>query len=225
MILIFRCSSSAGYDSGPIKNNAGDFEYDDPTIKSYFNKKPQLKFPFKIAVMDISYHPEYQFTIQDKESFNQIEKPLSEKKIAQKIFFMDREILPEGQAVTGNRYLNYVKQARILAARFDADTVLILKNKVEVKASSNPLAIFYLTIVGMWIFPGSEREYKVTFNSALWDSRNEFLYAAAESEAIATVTRPLGWLNDRENVAKVKAEALEKIKKEWATRIENLKVK
>jgi hypothetical protein len=221
--FLYNCSSAAGYDSGPLRNNQGGFEYDDQLIRSYFNKRPQLRFPFKIAVLDESYNPAYLFTIKDKESFNQIEKPLVDKKVISKLFFMDTDVLPEAQGITNDSRLNSVKKARILAARFDADTVLILKNKVEVKSSSNVLSIFYLTILGIWIFPGTERDYKVTFHSALWDARNEFLYATAESEAVAKATRPLGWFNDEDNIIKLKAEALDKIKIELSSRIENLK--
>jgi len=207
--LLYDCSSAAdGYDSGPVRNNQGGFEYDDQLIRSYFNKR---------------YNPVYLFTIKDKESFNQIEKPLVDKKVISKLFFMNTDVLPEAQGITNDSRLNSVKKARILAARFDADTVLILKNKVEVKSSSNVLSIFYLTILGIWISPGTERDYKVTFHSALWDARNEFLYATAESEAVAKATRPLGWFNDEENIIKLKAEALDKIKAELSSRIENLK--
>lgn len=222
-VLLLKCSSSDGYDSGRVRENRGNYEYDDQLIKSYFNKKPQLKFPFKIAVLDESNNPQYLFTIKDKESFNKIEKSLIDKKVISKMFFMDKEILPEANSITNDSRLNSVKKARLLASRFDADTVLILKNNVEIKSEGNILSLFYLTIVGIWIFPGTEREYKVTFHSALWDSRNEFLYATAESEATAKATRPLGWFDDEENISKVKSEALEKVKLELNSRIENLK--
>jgi rhombotail lipoprotein len=222
LFTILNCSSSEGYDRGRITNEPNAYQYDDKEIQTNFNKKPQIRFPFKIAVFE-DFDREVELSTADKENFIQLEESLQDKKIVSKLFFINTQILPESEKIINNPNYNSVKKARLLASRYESDTVLILRKKLIIESNHNLLSVLYLTIIGAWIFPGTEREYKLKISTALWDSRNEYLYATADSETVLKKTRPVGWFDNSEIIEKLKKESIHKLKEELQKRITNLK--
>jgi len=112
-----------------------------------------------------------------------------------------------------------VKGARLAAARHGADAVMIVTGAADVDAYSNPLSLLYLTIVGMWIVPGSHRDALFAANATLWDVATGYLYASAEAEGRGTLVRPLLFIDDDEVIARARREALIALRDELLKRI------
>lgn len=112
-----------------------------------------------------------------------------------------------------------VKGARLAAARHGADAVMIVTGAADVDAYSNPLSLLYLTIVGMWIVPGSHRDALFAANATLWDVATGYLYASAEAEGRGTLVRPLLFIDDDEAIARARREALIALRDELLKRI------
>ena len=112
-----------------------------------------------------------------------------------------------------------VKGARLAAARHGADAVMIVTGAADLDAYSNPLSLLYLTIVGLWVVPGTHRDALFAAHATLLDVATGYLYASAEAEGRGTLVRPLLFIDDDEAIARARREALIALRDELVKRI------
>ncbi|EQA46215.1 putative lipoprotein [Leptospira broomii serovar Hurstbridge str. 5399] len=233
LFLLSGCSSS-GFDRGPISNVQNhEVVIDDSEIKKYLSLKPQLKFPFRLGVYILdSQSDHYRIDSNNKSTILEAEKTLKLEGILSQMFLITESIYDLDGSNNGSfrnyykertKTLDNIKKIRILAARYGADAVLVVKPKNAFKKEANFLSMFYLTIVGIWLVPGSYRDSVFSFQGTLWDVRNEYLYLTAESESEKSVTRPLGWVDDDALVKESKEAALKEFYEELMRRFRSLK--
>ncbi|EPG74576.1 hypothetical protein LEP1GSC058_3819 [Leptospira fainei serovar Hurstbridge str. BUT 6] len=230
---VFYCSSS-GFDRGPIPNVQNhEIVIDDSEIKKYLSIKPQLKFPFRLGVYILdSQSDHYRIDSNNKTTILDAEKILKSEGIISQMFLITESVYDLDGNNSGSfrnyykersRSLDNIKKIRILAARYGADAVLVVKPKNVYKKDANYLSMLYLTLVGIWLVPGSHRDSVFSFQGTLWDVRNEYLYVTAESESEKSVTRPLGWIDDDAIVKENKEAALKEFYEELIRRFRSLK--
>lgn len=234
--LIFQSCASSGMDRGKLPDISGQkIVIDDEEIKKYASLKPQLKMPFRVGVYFVSNEgAHYRINGEDKSEFLKIENELKEIGIVSQMFFVSNSILEvdnsNEDSYYGDRYkertktLESVKAIRILSSRYGADAVLIVQPKSYYKKVSNIFSIFYLTIAGIWIAPGSSRESRFEFAATLWDVKNEYLYFTSEADSSSeTSPKPLGFIDDEEIVEIDKKKALDTLSKEVKSRFKSFK--
>src|SRR5512145_2171842 len=68
---------------------------------------------------------------------------------------------------------------RSSAARRAADAVLVITGASAVDRYSNWASLLYVTLVGLWVVPGTHADGIFLAAGSVWDVRNEFLYATA----------------------------------------------
>ncbi|MCZ8163689.1 MAG: hypothetical protein O9275_23850 [Microcystis sp. LE19-196.1B] len=234
LLFILSCSS-IGMDRGKLPNVSNQtIVIDDKEIKRYSSLKPQLKMPFRVGIFLVN--PEgtyYRINGEDKSQLLSIENELKDSGIVSQIFFISASIqnfeADSNYSSYRNEYqnrtqtLDNIKSIRILASRYGADAVLIIKCNNLYKQDSNFSSLLYLTIAGIWIAPGSERDSLFEFSGTLWDVKNEYLYFTSESDSRKQVTRPLGFINDEKIVSETKKLALEAITVEIKNRFKSFK--
>ena len=102
------------------------------------------------------------------------------------------------------------------AAGYDG---VIVTGAADLDAYSNPLSLLYLTIVGLWVVPGTHRDALFAAHATLLDVATGYLYASAEAEGRGTLVRPLLFIDDDEAIARARREALIALRDELVKRI------
>ncbi|MBM9576942.1 hypothetical protein JWG45_07225 [Leptospira sp. 201903070] len=227
--------SSTGYDRGPLPEvNPSKIVIDSEEIKHYLSLKPQLRFPFRVGVYFLD--PEgykYRIDAKDKTAILNSEEVLKAEKIVSQMFLISASVydLDSEKYESGfrnhypnrTRTLDGIKKIRILASRYGADAVLVIKATPRYAQKPNILSLLYATIVGIWLVPGSYGESTFTLEGTLWDVRNEYLYLTTESEASSSSTRPYGWIDEYSIVAESKEKAIREFSAEIVKRFKSMK--
>ncbi|MBW0433832.1 hypothetical protein HGB47_09400 [Leptospira yasudae] len=227
--------ASTGYDRGPLPHvDPKEIVIDSEEIKHYLSLKPQLRFPFRVGVY-ILYPEGYNYRIdaKNKSAFLTIEETLKAEKIVSQMFLISESVYSMDQQthVPGfrdhypvrTRTLDGIKKIRLLAARYGADAVLVIKPGVRYNQKPNLLSILYATIIGIWLVPGSSGESTFTLEATLWDVRNEYLYLTTESEASSSAVRPYGWIDEASIIAESKEKVIPEFSSEVLKRFKSMK--
>jgi len=88
-----------------------------------------------------------------------------------------------------------LKAQRVGAARVHADALLVVNLASATDEYVNPASALYVTIVGMWLVPGTHRDVLTIAEGVLLDNRNEYLYAFARGEGESRIVRPIMYAN------------------------------
>lgn len=88
----------------------------------------------------------------------------------------------------------------------------------------NPASALYLTIIGVWLVPGSHRDALTVAEGVLLDNRNEYLYAFARGEAESKSVRPGAYADTAAVVTASRVKALEDFGSAFIEQTRQLKV-
>lgn len=225
--LIAGCGTSRGFDRGNLRAQITGTQktVTEEDIQSVLELKPQLPFPFKLAIYfaqpkqnDTSWSQNWIWSPKDKEAFMSAGHSLKEKGIISDILFVNEAL------VSGNsgQPLSNRKAVRLAAARAGADAVLIIHGISANDRYNNNLGPLYLFIVTAFFVPGTELDSMLMAHAALWDVRNDFLYLSAEAEGISHQKRPAAFIEDLIAVNEAKQQAVQALSNEVASRVERL---
>ncbi|MCG8699974.1 MAG: hypothetical protein MI922_18105 [Bacteroidales bacterium] len=216
LLSIIGCSVRRGFDRGMLNNRFQDRNITtDEDIEKVLNLKPQIKFPFKLGIyMPNSF--QWSKTLKDKHAINQewIEDLKKENVISDVVFISN--VTLEG---------NKLKNIRLAAARYGADAVLIVDDVTDFDRYNNIGSVLYLTIVGLWIVPGTHVESLVLMRGAMFDVRNEYLYLSLESEGGGEKMGIAMYLENEEAISIARTEAMTNFMVELKSRLKSLKGK
>ncbi len=219
--LLIGCAGR-GFDRGALVRAArvGQPEVTDAEIARTLALRPQLTFPFRLAVWfrqpqkdHYSRASVFRWRDEDREAVLGALRPLVAERIVE-------EVVPIADVTIAGEDL---RAARLAAARHGADALLVITGASDVDRSQNAAALLYVTIVGFWIVPGTHADAMFLATGSLWDVRNEFLYATAEAEGTSGRTRPFALLEDGEVVAEAKRAAVADLAKELGARVRSLR--
>lgn len=189
-LLTAGCSfSPRGFDHAALGRAARVDRHtvSDADIASAVALRPQLTFPFRLAVW---FRPPGQWPWsehrlhwqdEDRTAILNALRPLQDAGIVAEAFVLHDSVFPADN----------VRAARFAAALQRADAVLIVTGASAVARYSNPAALLYPTVVGLWVAPGSHAVGVCLATGSLWDVRSGFLYATAEEQATWTQTVPV----------------------------------
>jgi hypothetical protein len=210
-----------GFDRGAL-TRAARVEHEEVTdadVARVLALRPQLGFPFRLAVWfrpprtERWAQPRFQWRDEDREAVLGALRPLVASGIVADVASIT------GATVTGDD----LRAVRLAAARHGADAVLVVAGASDVDRYSNWAAVLYVTLVGLWVVPGSHADGIFLASASLWDVRNEFLYATAEAEGTSGKTRPALLLEDEAPIAGAKRTALAALGKELGARVRSLR--
>lgn len=191
-------------------------KYDDNSIKKEFQKRPNLPKSFRLAVyFKKPTSDTWRWTEEDKNSFLEFGKSLVDQKIASDVF----SIIP---SMVENENL---KSLRLVAAKHQADALLIVSGAGDVDRYLNKLGTSYILLAPVLFVPGSQAETLFVTNAVVWDVKNEFLYLAAETEAVLTDSYIAAFpKTDKELFSETKTLSLNKLKEELKKSVLNKKL-
>jgi hypothetical protein len=221
VLAIAGCST--GFDRGALRERLASepLQVTEQDIKAALELKPQLRFPFKLAVylQEESRGSDYnrsssqwRWSEADKSEIVSWEKPLRREGIVSDLFLIS-DLTTSGTDL---------KSVRLAAAQHGADAVLIIRGVSQIDRYPNPMSFLYLTIIGCWIVPGTHVDSLMMVQGGLWDVANGYLYATADSEGEATKTGPAMLLEDKDVLAKSRTTALEDFGDEFVARLRSL---
>lgn len=156
------------------------------TVEEIRKLRPQATFPLKIAVMPPGRWSG--LSQPEREIIESWGDRLREIGFADTLQIVPKSLTPDcGYKSDSGCYLTRSREA---AARLGADAVLFLNDSTVTDTYLNPLSIFNLTIVGMWVAPGHHRDAYVIYEASLFDINNGYLYAIADGYGEHKSVRP-----------------------------------
>lgn len=181
--------------------------YDDADVLRVEQARPQLQFPIRLAVAFQATVDRWGYGERSESDGQRKEIRAWGDKLRDAGLVSDLFILPD--ILTGQtRSQNPVKDLRVAAARLQADALLILRSATDVDSYSNPLAVLDLTIVGMFLAPGHQKDALTIVEGIVIDNRNQYVYFAGSAEGLGSTFGPLAVVNDRDAVRDSRREAL-----------------
>lgn len=170
LCLMVAACSAHGFDRGQLSQSLTDEpkQVTDQDIRSAMARKPQLKFPFKLAV-----------ELQSGECYRCVSTWREEDR--QKILSWSEQLKQAGvisqMFIVPNIFeMKDLKTIRLAAAQQGADAVLIIRSVDQTDRYLNYASFLYITIIGLWIVPGSDLDALVMLRGAMWDVGNAYLY-------------------------------------------------
>lgn len=210
---------SHGFNRGELAKQIGVTkpEFDEKQIQDAFTKKPNLPKPFKLALYFKASPNEtkWKWTDEDKALIEELGKELKNEGLVS-------ELIPIMKSVVGPS--DDIKSLRLGAARYQADALLMVGGAGEIDRYNNNWSWTYVLLAPAFFVPGSEYETLFVTNASMWDVRNEFLYLAAEAEAVNKGTYVAAFAkDDKELFAEAKKDALTNLKSEIKKMIQGKK--
>jgi len=184
---------------------------DDDDVAKIEQLKPQLKLPFRLAVappLQVRQHywhePRGLMEGERDEIMAWGERLKKEGVVSEFIL-----IPPMLMDLSASRQpTSYVKAVRLGAARVQADAVLFLRSVTDTNSYANVLSVLDITLVGMFLVPGHQRDALTILEGMIVDNRNQYVYFATSVEGSGSATAPLAMFDQRDAVAESRKNAL-----------------
>lgn len=236
VLLLAGCATVRGFDRGALRQQlAKDTPHHvtNSDIQQALELKPQLKFPFRLAVYlqpgstnvaDNEWSPnsgysqpsspsasikDWRWEGEDKDQIlSEVEKLKSDNVIS------DVFVIPQARVPRTD-----MESIRFAAAEHGADAVLIVNGIADVDRYNNYSAFLYLTIVGMWLVPGTHADSLFALDGAMWDVKNQYLYLSVESEGLASKMGPTMVLQNKKATNEAKRLAVQSFGPELSKRL------
>lgn len=214
VLLLSIVGCSRGFDRGALRgqlNHESPAQISDSDIQKALELKPQLSFPFRLAVYlqrdkaertaygDSLRSLSWRWEGEDKDNILSVAEKLRAEGVVSDIF-----IIPPTRVAKDD-----LAGIRLAAAEHGADAVLVVNGITDVDRYNNFASFLYLTVVGLWLVPGTHTDSLFVLDGAMWDVKNQYLYLSVESEGLASKTGPQMILKDRDSVVEAKKRALQ----------------
>ncbi len=210
------CTAS-GFDRGAIQQawNSQEIVYDDAAIRDALAKKPQIRFPIRVAVhLDtLRYGNEWRWTMEDRRMLESYAQTLKDLGIVSDFFVMSDMISKSDDP----------KALRLAAAKHGADAVLLIKGLADVDSYVDVSGWLNLLIIPGWIVPSSHRDVLFMMKGAMWDVSNEYLYLSVDAETEARRRGPTFRIDTEAVINEAKTNALPLFAEEFVRRMKSLK--
>ncbi|MBI3854872.1 MAG: hypothetical protein HY293_04195 [Planctomycetes bacterium] len=184
---------------------------DDEDVLKIDQLRPQIQFPFRLAVvppMQVTrgYWSEPRGLMEgEREEILKWGEKLQKEGVVSEFMIIPQMLLDLGP---DRSRASYVKSVRVAAARMQADAVLFLRTVTDTDSYINPLGVLDITIVGMFLIPGHQRDALTIVEGMVIDNRNQFLYFAGSGDGTGSATAPLAMFDRRDAVAESRRNAL-----------------
>ena len=181
--------------------------FDDEDVLRIEQLKPQIRFPIRLAVVPPArvgqrYGGDTRPAKGEHEELMALGEQLKKEGIVSSFTLIPQFLLDTTSRAGG------IKSIRLAAARMQADSVLILRSNTDVDSYVNPLSVLNLTIVGMWLVPGHQRDALTMVEGLVLDNRNQFLYFAASAEGTGSTFGPVAVVQEKDAVAESRTNAM-----------------
>lgn len=108
---------------------------------------------------------------------------------------------------------------RNMAARFDADAVLLIASYSEVDSYVNPLSLLNITLLGLWIVPAHHRDSLTIVEGVLVGTRDAAIPIVAEGEGVGKIMRSYMYVESADAIRASRVDGLRKFGEEFCKRV------
>ncbi len=178
------------------------------SVEEIERAKPQLILPARIAVAPPTDGPSRTWSPDEVRVIESWAEPLRAAGIASELLILPSGLVDGGPCDPADHRCK-LRAQRSAAARTRADALLVVHLATATDEYVNPASLLYLTIVGMWVAPGTHRNALTIADGVLLDNRNEYLYAFARGEGENRVVRPVMFTDEQAVMATSRVEALQ----------------
>lgn len=222
VLLQFGCASK-GFNRGELKEQVGVIRpaFDDKEIKEAYNKKPNLPKPFKLGVYFTTpksakgADKQWRWTEQDKALLEEIGKELKSEGLVSDVFPIVDTLVQSDE----------LKSLRLVAAKHQADALLIVSGAGQIDRYINNWGWSYALLLPALFVPGSQADTLFVTSATMWDVRNEYLYLTAEAEATGKDTYIAAFgKQDKDLIDEAKTQSLGNLKQELKKMIKGTKL-
>jgi hypothetical protein len=183
----------------------------DLSVEEIEQLSPQLRLPARIAVAPPE--PEWPafrgapgtWTPEEIAAIEAWEPPLRAAGVASELLVLPEALVLPCEPTDVHCRLESLRKA---TARVHADALLLLRLVTDTDDYLNPASVLYLSLVGLWLAPGSHSDALTIAEGVLLDHRNGFLYAFARGEGERRVVRPLAYVDSESVVQASRVAAL-----------------
>ncbi|BFU96274.1 MAG: conserved exported protein of unknown function [Nitrospira sp.] len=222
-MMLTGCAASKGFDRGTLRDSLGQVTTD-KDIQEVLTLKPQLPAPFKLGIYlnsnSVNYKTRF-WTDEEKNDLLTYGNQLKEAGVVSDIYLISEDTIPDrhnaGRLNAANR--ESLKDLWLAAASYGADALLIITDTSSVDRYNNAAALFYWTIVGAYLVPGTHSDALVMMRSSLWDVRNGYLYATQDAEGMGKRIGPAFVTEDIDSVYAAKKMAIADFGKKLTDRL------
>lgn len=216
LLTLTGCTMSRGFDRNVLREHVSQ-PATATDIQAVLNLKPQLPYPFKLAIYVHSpelFQRKPFWTELEKNSLQNTAATLKQSGVISDVVFIADSVVqhdsePRFNLRTGlHAPMPRVSELRLAAARYGADALLTVNGISSTDRYNNVWSLSYWTIVGAYFVPGTHSDALVMISGVLWDVRNEYLYATEEAEGGAQKRGPALVLEDVDVIRQAKQVAL-----------------
>ncbi len=212
LMLLPACGGAMGMDRGPIEvvetppPPPAEVVVDAP-IQEVLTRRPQLPREVRIGVVfRTAPNGEWRWTFEERQQIVSAADGLAHV-----------TMFPISQRLaTGHDLM----QSRVVAAQHGAHAVLIVEGAAEEETRDNGWVATYPLLLPILFAPGQELDLLFTTDARLYDVRNGFMYAAAESEALEEQQRAHVWIDGEAATREARRRAVELLTGELTERLE-----
>ncbi len=227
-VALVSAACATGFDRPALEARLStpEFQYTDEEVRAALSARPQLPMPCRVAVCLLAEEYEdgysepvtaspdtWRFTAEDRQRFEAWGDELRREGVVSDLFVMS-ELVPSDADL---------KSARLAAAKHGADAVLLVKGISQVDAYPTPLAVLNVLILPAYFIPANRRDALFILRGALWDVRNEYLYASVEAEGEGWTQAPLAYVDETDAIEEAKDKALEDFGPELVRRMSRMR--
>ena len=134
-----------------------------------------LKRPLRLAVAPPMGEWRRGWSQEEREEIRKWGADLEKAGVVREVVFIPELLVEHGHE---KGLENFMEAAR----RCEADAVLVTRSASDVDSYLNPLSVAYLTVVGLWIIPGSSCESLTLMEGVLMGTRTRKIHATAMGE-------------------------------------------
>lgn len=218
--------SSQGFDRGAMRQELRQGpvtqEITDSDISRVMALRPQVQRPLRLGVYFVDdgcyYWRHYSYGGKwsgDDRDLGWLEPLKREGMVSEVIPVAD--IVPTGDYRSGAT----LKDIRLAAARCGADVVLVVNSASSVDEYFNASSVLYVTIVGLFVVPGTHIDAMVITDAALFDVRNEYLYMTSQAEGEGRQMGPQT-IKAKDSIDKARSQAMKEMREDVLTRMRRM---
>ena len=156
------------------------------SIADALSVQPQFVWPARLAVVEVGplrdYYGGYGPKLSSTEEDLWIDAVKNAHPDIEAVVPVSDLFLPRSSYDSSGRSALTLRDVRLAATGVQADLVLVYQTRSDWGENGNPLSLLYLTIVGLWVSPGTDLESIHVAQGALIDVRNGFVYGVVSAD-------------------------------------------
>ncbi len=192
------CGSEHGFAAGLVapKSPAWMSSVTDADIRRALESTVTVAPPVRVVLVDPGGDFGYRWAADDEQLMTRSFDRLVDADLVSDIVIAtaDNDLARPDEHATTHEYL---KSSRLAAARRHGDVAIAITASADDDSWMNPLGLFYLSIVGFWLAPGSQHDVAARVDAVAVDVRDGTLLATASGEGHVSRVRPWALLDER----------------------------